>query len=291
MHRNRLSQDMRLALVTALTMIAFAANSILTRMAIEGGHIDPSGFAIVRVLAGAVVLGMVITVRGGGLPLMRRNRIPGAMSLAVYMIGFSLAYLTLDAGLGALILFGVVQITMFAHSAVTGAVPTLRQIAGGAVAFAGLLIALWPGPGGAADPVGAVLMVVAGLGWAAYSIIGRSARDPLAATAANFLLCLPVLLVLLAGTGLVFSPTGIALGILCGGLTSGLGYAMWYSVLPRMAGAVAAIVQLSVPVIAILAGAVLLDEQVGPLVILATLLVVGGIGWSVSARPRPADHG
>lgn len=281
---------MRLVIATALTMIAFAANSILTRMAIEGGHIDPSGFAIVRVVSGALILGMIITVRGGGLPLLRRNRIPGALSLAVYLVGFSLAYLTLDAGLGALILFGVVQITMFAHSAMRGTSPSVRQITGGAIAFLGLLIALWPGPGGAADPGGAALMIFAGLGWAAYSIIGRNAADPLAATSANFLLCVPILLILLTGTGLRFSITGIALGLVCGGLTSGLGYALWYSVLPRIEAATAAVVQLSVPVIAILAGALILGELIGPIVILATLLVVGGIGWAVTARSAPVGH-
>ena len=281
---------MRLALATTLVMIAFASNSILTRMAIEGGHIDPSGFALVRVISGAVVLGMIITLRRGGLPLLRRNRLPGALSLAVYLVGFTLAYLTLDAGLGALILFGVVQISMFAHGAVTGNAPTTRQIAGGAVAFGGLLVALWPGPGRLADPAGAALMVLAGLGWAAYSIIGRKARDPLAATAANFLLCVPILLVLLTGTGLRFGTVGIALGILCGGLTSGLGYALWYWVLPQLTGAVAAVVQLSVPIIAILAGALLLQEAITWPIILATLLVVGGIGWAITARSVPADR-
>lgn len=276
--------------VTALTMLAFASNSILTRMAIEGGHIDPSGFAIVRVAAGALVLGMIMTLRGGSLPLLRKNRIPGALSLAVYLIGFSLAYLTLDAGLGALILFGVVQITMFSHSVFVGSPPSKQQVAGGTLAFIGLLIALWPGPGGAADPVGAGLMVLAGLGWGAYTIVGRSAQDPLAATSANFLLSVPVLLILLAGTGLVFSPTGIALGIVCGGLTSGLGYAMWYSVLPKMNGSTAAIVQLSVPIIAILAGAAFLGEVIGTTVIFASILVIGGIGWSVTAQSAQVDR-
>lgn len=271
-------------------MIAFAANSVLTRMAIEGGSIDPSGFALVRVVSGALVLGMIISLRGSGLPLLRRNRIPGALSLAVYLVGFSLAYLTLDAGLGALILFGVVQVTMFAHGALRGTAPTGRQLTGGAVAFIGLLCALWPGPGGVADPTGAALMVFAGLGWAAYTIIGRDAQDPLAATSANFLLCIPILLILLAGTGLTFSATGVALGVLCGGLTSGLGYALWYAVLPKIEGATAAIVQLSVPVIAILAGALLLNEGIGPIVIFATFLVVGGIGWSVTGRAAPADR-
>ncbi|MGJ8556083.1 MAG: DMT family transporter, partial [Sulfitobacter geojensis] len=244
----------------------------------------------VRVVSGALVLGMIISLRGSGLPLLRRNRIPGALSLAVYLVGFSLAYLTLDAGLGALILFGVVQVTMFAHGALRGTAPTGRQLTGGAVAFIGLLCALWPGPGGVADPTGAALMVFAGLGWAAYTIIGRDAQDPLAATSANFLLCIPILLILLAGTGLTFSATGVALGVLCGGLTSGLGYALWYAVLPKIEGATAAIVQLSVPVIAILAGALLLNEGIGPIVIFATFLVVGGIGWSVTGRAAPEDR-
>lgn len=281
---------MKLALLTSLTMMAFAANSVLTRMAVEGGHIDPSGFALVRVLTGAVVLGMVVSLRGGGLPLFRRNRLPGAVSLAVYMIGFSLAYLTLDAGLGALILFGVVQISMFAHGAWRGAAPTGRQVAGASVAFAGLLLALWPGPGGQAEPIGAALMVAAGMGWAAYTIAGRGSADPLAATTANFILCLPILLVLLVGAGLRFSPIGVALAMVCGGLTSGLGYALWYSILPRFDQSTAAIVQLSVPVLAILAGALLLGETIGWIVGLAAVLVVGGIGWAVSAGSAQAGR-
>jgi drug/metabolite transporter (DMT)-like permease len=281
---------MQFALLTALTMSAFAANSILTRLAVDGGFIDPSGFAILRVLAGAVVLGMLMTLHGGGLPILRRESLGGALSLAAYMIGFSLAYLTLDAGLGALILFGVVQITMFAHGAVTGGRPTARQMTGAAIAFGGLIIALWPGPGTRTDGLGAALMVLAGLGWAAYTILGRRAADPLAATTANFLLCLPIMLVLLLGTGLRFSFTGAALAIFCGGVTSGLGYALWYRLLPRMESATAAVVQLSVPIIALVAGALLLGEAITGLTALAAALVIGGIGWAVTARSAPADR-
>jgi drug/metabolite transporter (DMT)-like permease len=222
--------------------------------------------------------------------LLRRNRISGAVSLAVYMIGFSLAYLTLDAGLGALILFGVVQITMFAHGALRSAAPSVRQVTGAGIAFAGLLLALWPGPGGTADPVGAALMVLAGIGWAAYTTVGRRAADPLAATSANFLLCLPIVAILLVGTGLTFSLQGVALGILCGGLTSGMGYALWYRVLPHFDGATAAIVQLSVPVIAILGGVLLLGEPLGLLLVASAALVVGGIAWAVTGQSAPEDR-
>lgn len=281
---------MKLVSLIALTMLAFAANSILTRLAVDGGHIDPSGFAIVRVLAGAVVLSMLITLRGGGLPLFRRARLPGAISLTVYMIGFSLAYLTLDAGLGALILFGVVQITMFAHAALTGSPPNGRQMGGALAAFAGLLVVLWPGAGAGTDVPGAVLMICAGVGWASYTIAGRRASDPLAATAANFVLCLPLMVILLVGTGLNFGVVGIALGVLCGGLTSGLGYALWYTVLPRLTGPTAAVVQLSVPVLALIAGAAFLGETLSPAIVIATVLVVGGIGWAVTGQSAQGDR-
>lgn len=275
---------MRLAVLTAVTMVAFAANSVLTRAAIEGDHMDPASFATLRVAAGAAVLGAIIMLRGRSLPLWRRNRLPGAISLVAYMIGFSLAYLTLDAGLGALILFGVVQITMFAHSAFSGINPSQRQLIGAAIAFAGLLLALWPGPGGQADPIGAVLMVVAGLGWAAYSIVGRKASDPLAATGANFILCLPFMVLLLFGADLHGSATGVVLALICGALTSGMGYTLWYHVLPQMASATAAVVQLSVPVIAIAGGAIFLGETISAIVALAAVLVIGGIAWAVTDK-------
>lgn len=281
---------MQLFLLSALTMCAFAANSILTRMAVDGGHIDPAGFALVRVGAGALVLAILVALRGGRLPLLRRNRIGGAVSLAVYMIGFSLAYLTLDAGLGALILFGVVQITMFTYAALTGAAPTARQITGAAAAFAGLVLVLWPDGQGSTDPIGAGLMVLAGIGWAAYTIIGRTSGDPLAATSANFLLCLPFMLILPAVAGAQFSLTGLLLGALCGGLTSGLGYALWYAVLTRIDGGTAAVAQLSVPIIAILAGALLLGEPLSLTLIIATALVLGGIAWAISAKSAPKDR-
>lgn len=265
-------------------MVAFAANSILNRAAVDSGAIDPSSFALVRVAAGALALGMILTVRGGGLPLFARGRFVGAMSLSAYLVGFSLAYVSLDAGLGALILFGTVQITMFAWTAWRGIRPSRRQMAGAGVAFAGLLIALWPGEG-AGTAVGAALMVVAGLGWAIYSLAGRGARDPLAETAANFVLATPMLLLLLAGPALHAQPSGIALAIMSGALTSGLGYALWYQILPQLAAQTAAVVQLSVPLIAIGGGAVLLGEQVGLDVLLSAALVLGGITVAVS---RPA---
>jgi drug/metabolite transporter (DMT)-like permease len=281
---------MRIFLLTALVMIAFAANSVLTRFAIAGGHIDPTGFAVVRVISGAAMLWLFLRLRGGRLQIFSRTRAFGALTLAVYIIGFSLAYLTLDAGLGALILFGVVQIAMFAHGALFGVTPTPRKVIGAAVAFAGLVLVLWPSAAVQVDPVGAALMIAAGLGWAAYTIIGKGSDDPLANTAGNFLICAPIVALLMLVQNTFYTPTGLIVAILCGAVTSGLGYALWYAVLPKLMQSTAAVVQLSVPVIAILAGAAILAEPLDLKVILATVLVLGGIGLAVSGRSTQAGR-
>lgn len=281
---------MRLILLTCLTMIAFAANSVLNRMAVDSGAIDPSSFAMIRVVSGAVALSLIIAVRGGGLPILARARVVGSVSLAVYMIGFSLAYISLDAGLGALILFGTVQVSMFGWSALHGARPSSRQLMGAGIAFAGLLLALWPRDGGSADLSGTVLMVMAGLGWAAYTLAGKGAQDPLASTAANFVVATPLLAVLLLGGALHAAPSGIALAILSGAVTSGLGYALWYSVLPQLVGQTAAVVQLSVPIIAILAGALLLGEAITGVIVVSAVLVLGGIALAVISPRSQAAH-
>jgi len=273
--------SMRLILLTTLTMTAFASNSILNRAAVEGGHADAASFALVRVLAGVVILLAILTLRRGKLELITPQRWGGAVALAVYMIGFSLAYMTLDAGVGALILFGTVQIALFAQSAWSGHAPTRAQMTGASVAFAGLVLALWPQSGAVGNVGGAIFMLIAGLGWAAYTLAGRGAQDPIAATASHFLLCLPLLSVLLLVPDLQITARGWALAIVAGALTSGLGYTLWYMVLPGLPGARAAVVQLCVPVLAILLGAVLLGEPVGIKVVASAALVLGGIGLAL----------
>ncbi len=286
---NRYAVDMRLFLLTALTMCAFAANSILNRLAIDSGASDPAEFAVVRVLAGAVVLAALVWTRAGRLPLRNRRRIAGAGALSLYMIGFSLAYLTLDAGLGALILFGVVQITMFAVTSMTGSIPTARQIAGAAIALAGLTYVLWPSDAIQVDLVGAVLMTAAGIGWAIYSLVGRSEPDALAGTAANFIVALPVtaLALLINGGDWQMNASGYLLAAISGGVTSGMGYALWYRVLPQLAPTTAAVVQLSVPIIAILGGVLLLSETASLRLVMGAALVLGGIALAVlRLKPR-----
>ncbi len=281
---------MRIFLLTAFTMIAFAANSVLTRMAVEPGYIDAISFALIRVLSGAAFLCALVARTRRPLPWKGRARAIGALSLTTYMFGFSLAYISLDAGLGALILFGVVQITMFSFSTATGARPTLRQLIGAAVAFCGLVIALWPDDSVAGSAQAAACMVVAGIGWAVYTISGKSARDPLATTAANFAICFPLTLLLSLPFVSYASAMGIGIAIVCGAITSGLGYALWYRVLPDLQQNVAPVVQLSVPVIAIVAGSVLLGEALSISVLISAALVISGIALAVTRQSLPVDR-
>lgn len=283
---------LRLIGLTALTMLAFAANSILNRMALSAGLIDPVGFAVIRVLSGAGILVAIVLLRGHAVPVLARGRPAGVASLCLYLVGFSVAYIYLDAGLGALILFGLVQITMFAGAALMGEAVARRRWIGMGVALAGLTWLLWPAGAVQVPVIGAVAMGLAGIGWGIYSLVGRRAGDPLAATAANFLLAAPIIAGLPFVLPVQLDPTpirlgGVGLAVLSGAVTSGLGYALWYSVLPRLAASVAGLVQLSVPVIAVLAGALLLGEGAGVRTIGAGAVVLGGIAiglWAGGQR-------
>lgn len=277
---------MRLFLLTALTMSAFAANSILNRLAVGAGFSDPGSFAVIRVLSGAVTLAVLVLIQRKSLPLFVPRRWIGAGTLSLYMVGFSMAYLTLDAGLGALILFGVVQMTMFGVSALS-ALPPARQWLGALVAFGGLAVVLWPTGTVQVDLTGALLMGLAGLGWGFYTLAGRSEPDALAGTGANFVLALPITAgaIWIIGPDFVTTPEGVGLAILSGAVTSGMGYALWYRVVPQLASSVAATVQLSVPIIALVAGVLMLGEAAGTRLLAGAILVVGGIALAVF-KPR-----
>jgi len=269
---------MRLFLLTALTMLAFAANSVLNRWAVGSGCIGAVEFASVRVLAGAVTLGgLVLWQRRGLVWPGWQGRLTGVVGLSTYLVGFSLAYLGLDAGTGALVLFGMVQITMFAGALLARETVPGRRWAGAALALGGLALIAAPGGAGlAAGPL--VMMALAGIGWGVYSLAGRGATDPLTATAWNFLLALPVILPLALVMGFE-RPEGLGIGlaVMSGAVTSGLGYALWYTILPRLGAGRAAVAQLSVPVLAGLGGAVLLAEGPGLRFWLASVLVLGGV--------------
>ncbi len=280
---------MRLFLLTCLTMIAFAANSVLNRMALAGGSIDAVSFGVIRLVSGALILALLCLVLRGGIRLGGAGRLAGVASLLVYLYGFSTAYRGLDAGLGALILFGVVQITMFAGGLLKSEPMPLRRWIGAVVAFSGLVWLLWPGGGPSISLVHGLLMALAGVGWGIYSLAGQLSRDALQGTAANFIIAAP--LGALVGYFLpsvgptILTGQGIVLAIICGAVTSGMGYALWYSVLPSLASSTAAVAQLTVPVIATIGGMLLLSEALTLQFAFATVLVLGGIAISV-VKPR-----
>ena len=276
----------RLLILTAMTMAAFAANSLLNRAALADGATGPAAFAAVRLVSGALCLAVLAALRGGLPPLLVRRRWTGAGSLSLYMLGFSFAYVALDAGLGALVLFGVVQVTMFTAAVAGGERPPAARWIGAALAFGGLVWLVWPGSVAPPDPLAVLLMVAAGVGWGVYSLAGRKAADPLAETAANFLAAAPLALLVWAIVPDELSTKGTILAVISGAVSSGLGYALWYSVLPRLQASVAALAQLTVPVIAVAGGVVLLGEGLTLRLVLASAVILGGVAMGVLAQRR-----
>ncbi len=275
---------MRLIFLTTFTMIAFAANSVLNRLALVDAGMGPAAFAAIRLAAGAVVLMVLVWVRGGGArPVLwpRLKDAIGPLSLALYVLGFSFAYVSLPAGVGALLLFGGVQVTMFAGAILLREEVPLQRWLGAGLAFSGLVWLLWPGAGASLSLAGGVLMAAAALGWGIYSLLGRGATDALGSTAMNFLLAMPLAVLVFVILPDRITAWGAMLAALSGGVTSGLGYALWYRILPHLGATKAAVAQLSVPVIAMAGGIVFLDEMISMRIIVASLLVLGGVAVSM----------
>jgi drug/metabolite transporter (DMT)-like permease len=259
-------------------MVAFAGNSLICRLALRDGAIDPASFTSIRLISGAVVLLIIFAMTHRGRSLRSHGSWTSAVILFLYAICFSYAYISLSAGAGALILFGFVQATMITVGIWSGDRPSLVEWLGWSLAFGGLVWLL--SPGAEAPPlVGASLMAVAGIGWGLYSLRGRGESDALASTASNFTLSLAMVLILIAVTfsDAELSATGIVLAIAAGGLTSGLGYVIWYIALENLSAMQAALVQLSVPAIATAGGVLLLAEPLSFRLVASGSLVLGGI--------------
>jgi drug/metabolite transporter (DMT)-like permease len=278
----------RVVLATAAALVAFAANSLLCRAALGDGRADAASFTGLRLASGAAVLILLSRGAGGA----RGGSWPSAVALFVYAAAFSVAYFFLSAGVGALLLFAAVQVTMIGAGIAAGERPAPSVWAGLVLALGGLVHlslrgAHVPSPGGTA------LMLAAGVAWGVYSLRGRRTGPPLPATADNFRRAAPLaalVWVLAALTGAThLTPAGAGLAVTSGAITSGLGYVAWYAALPHLTAARAAVLQLSVPVLAAGGGVLLLGE-----VLTARLLVSGAailIGIALATRKsRPASQ-
>jgi drug/metabolite transporter (DMT)-like permease len=280
--------QLRWFVLTTATMIAFAANSLLCRAALRDGEIDATSYTAIRLASGALVLVIVVQARRRGAAATRQpaGSWPSALALSVYAIAFSYAYLQLAAGTGALLLFGAVQLTMIVGALVRGERPRWHQWVGYAIALAGMVTINLPSLN-APPPTGAALMIAAGIAWGIYSLRGRGSARPIETTAGNFVRSVPiaiVLAILAIATTAHLTARGVILSVISGGVASGLGYCLWYLVLPVLGAARGAIVQLSVPVIAAGSAILVLHEPVRRDVAIGGAIVLGGL--AIALWPR-----
>ncbi|MAD75927.1 MAG: EamA family transporter [Rheinheimera sp.] len=283
----RLMSFLRILGLTSLSMAAFAGNSLLCRAALLHTSIDAASFTSIRLISGAIVLVLLIRCRQGA-PVIAGNWL-SAMALFVYAAGFSLAYISLSAATGALLLFGAVQATMIGYGIYAGERVRKWQLAGLLLALGGLLVMLLPGL--SAPPLqGAILMLSAGVAWGIYSLCGKGAGDPTGVTTGNFLRAVPITLAmsLLTLNSITLDMAGFGYAVASGALMSGLGYAIWYRVLPALRATSAATVQLSVPVIAALGGIIILNEPVTVRLLVASVAILGGIAL-VMNKEKPGE--
>ncbi len=279
---------LRIIALTATALVAFASNSVLARLALAGGAIDDMGYTGWRLASGAIVLVQLSQLVGS------RNGRPAvagswrqAAALFGYALAFSVAYLWVGAAVGAIVLFGAVQFGMMGHAVAMGDRPGPLEWAGLAGAFAALVWLVAPGAA-APSPAGVLLRVGAGLSWAAYSVLGRGSKEPLADTAGNFLRCLPVALALMAWGWHVHppEPAGLAYALASGALASGLGYAVWYAVMPSLPRVTAASIQLTVPAIAAAGAVIFIGETLTARMVLASAGMIAGIAVVILAGER-----
>ncbi|CUA85037.1 DMT family transporter [Pseudidiomarina woesei] len=296
----------RTAMLFFLSLLAFAGNSVINRYALLTQHIDPNTFVAVRIVSGAVAMLVIwYTVKVVATSRQAKRQQPavteaisnvarrgtwwGAFTLALYAVAFSLAYNQLETGFGALILFASVQLSMLAVGWVQGNKLTAKEALGSSLALLGLIYLVYPTLGVPSSLWACVAMVTAGTAWGLYSLHGRGSASPLTDTTFNFVRATPVvvLLVIWQYGDIVISPQGLVLAVCSGVVTSGLGYAIWYLVLPQLKVSTAAIGQLSVPLIAAVGGVVFAREIITQQLVVAALLIVGGMLIVIRKPTKP----
>lgn len=275
---------LKLFALTALALIALAGNSVFARLALAEDQLDPTSFTAIRLMSGAVCLSVLLWLRKTPSSNARGNW-KSAFALCLYAAGFSFAYVSLDTGTGALILFGFVQLTMILTSLIGGHRLSTAEWIGTLLAFAGLTYLMLPG---AQSPSlsGFLLMAAAGVAWGFYTLLGRHSTDAIGDTAWNFIRTLPmaILLLLIWRSGLQWNLYGAVMAICSGALTSGLGYALWYTVLRHMTMTLAGVLQLSVPLLAAIGGILFASEPITLSFALSSALILGGIALVMGAR-------
>jgi drug/metabolite transporter (DMT)-like permease len=263
---------------TCLALIAFAANSVLCRMALGEKTIDASGFTILRLLSGAIVLFIILKFKNKKNNNKSKGSWMASIMLFLYAITFSFAYLTLDTGTGALILFGSVQTTMILLSLISGDRLHITEWAGVTIAFLGFVYLILPAVT-TPSVIGFLLMSVAGMAWGIYTLKGRSSESPMMDTAYNFIRSIPfiIILAILTIQNTHYTSEGILLAVLSGGLASSIGYVIWYKALGGLSAVQAAVVQLLVPAIAAFGGVIFISEIITLRLALSALMILGGI--------------
>jgi drug/metabolite transporter (DMT)-like permease len=277
----------RTLIYTGFALVAFAMNSVLCRLALGGAAIDAASFSTVRLVSGASVLLLITALVKKRIPRTPRGNWTSAALLFLYAIAFSLAYISLSAGTGALILFGSVQATMIIAALRAGERPHTLEWAGLFLALVGLVYLVFPGL--TAPPVtSSVLMAIAGVSWGFYSLRGRGTQDPLSDTTNNFIRAVPLVITvnLIMLRGLHVSAKGIFFAVLSGALASGVGYVVWYAALKGLTATRAATVQLIVPILAALGGVILLSENISLRLLVAAFMILGGVGLALLGRER-----
>lgn len=282
--------SVRTLLLAALAMVFFAANSLLARLALRGGEIDGGSFTAIRIAAGAIALALCTGFRRAEAGAARRHgSLAAACALFTYAITFSYAYVSLNAGTGALVLFAAVQMTMLSIGFASGERPRRAEWAGVAVAMGGLVYLVSSGLS-APSPAGVFLMAASGMAWGYYSLAAREVRAPIAATAGNFIRATPMAVGALLVAWVFEQPhaswRGAGLAAITGAATSGLGYAIWYVAVKGLRTSLAAVVQLLVPFLTAAAGVTLLGEQLTWRLVAASGAILGGVGLALSGRAR-----
>lgn len=282
---------LKTVLLTSLALTAFAANSVLCRLALGSGVIDAAGFTFIRLLSGVITLMLILALQGQRSLLPRTGSWLSSIMLFLYAITFSYAYISLDTGTGALILFGAVQLTIILISLFSGTRLHLSEWLGMVLSFGGFVYLVLPGVSPPA-PLGFILMLLSGIAWGVYTLRGRGSTNPLQETAHNFIRTLPLITLLMVFTfkQTHFSMEGVIYAALSGGLASGVGYSIWYAALRGLSATQAGVVQLLVPVIAALGGVLFVSEIITSRLTISATMILGGILLVVVGKYFFVEH-